>query len=478
MPLELRQFQSDMIQSAREKLRTVHSLLLQAPTGAGKTVLSAYMTGSAVSKNKRVWFVVHRRELVNQSAKTFDFVGIQYGIIAAGYDPNWRRPVQIAGIQTLARRLHRLQPPDIVIWDEAHHVAAKSWETVFRMFPHAHHVGLTATPQRLDGKGLGKYFEDMIVGPSTAWLIENGYLSPYRLFSIPGVKTEGMHHVAGDFNRKEVIQALERSTVMGDAVSHYMKHAMGRRGIVFEASRERSERAAKAFRDAGIPAAHVDGETDPAVRDRAMRDLEAGHLRILCNVDLFGEGVDVPALECIFLCRPTDSLSVYLQQVGRGLRPCDGKEDCLIFDHAGNASRHGRPDDERQWSLAGTAEEKRQSKPGIAVRQCPFCYAVSPPQSKDCAECGKPFPVYARVIEQVEGELTEDAATAARKAAVIAQASAQSLDTLIELGRLRGYKNPTAWAQHVWAAREAKAAGKHRIDAKPVQARTQETAGG
>src|SRR5690348_5764665 len=189
MSLTLRPFQEDMIQAARVSLRAHKSILLQAPTGAGKTVLSAYMTGSAVSKGKRVWFVVHRRELVNQSARTFNFVGIQHGIIAAGYDPNWRRPVQIAGIQTLARRLQRLQPPDIIIWDESHHVAAKSWETIFRFYPEAHHVGLTATPQRLDGKGLGKYFEDMIVGPSTAWLIENGYLSPYRLFSIPGVRT-------------------------------------------------------------------------------------------------------------------------------------------------------------------------------------------------------------------------------------------------------------------------------------------------
>lgn len=467
MSLTLRPFQQSMIDAARVKLRQVRSLILQAPTGAGKTVLSAYMTGSAVSKELTVWFIVHRRELVNQSSRTFNFVGIQHGIIAAGYDPNWRRPVQICGIQTLSRRLQRLRPPNFIIWDECHHVAAKSWETVFKYFPDAKHVGLTAAPQRLDGKGLNKYFQDMIVGPSTRWLIDEGYLCPYRLFSVPGVRTEGMHHIAGDFNRREVIAALERSTVMGDAIQHYMKFAMGRRGIVFEASRERSERAAQAFRDAGIPAAHVDGETDPAVRDRAMRDLEAGHLRILCNVDLFGEGVDVPALECIFLCRPTDSLSVYLQQVGRGLRPCDGKDDCLIFDHAGNAGRHGKPDDERQWSLAGTVKEERQSKPGIPVRQCPYCYAVSPPQSKTCKECGKDFPSYARVIEQVDGELTEDAATAARRAAVIAQASASDLDKLTELGRMRGYKNPDAWARHVWAAREAKRVGKHRVDAKP-----------
>lgn len=456
MSVTLRPFQADMIEQARVRLRLVRSIVLQAPTGAGKTVLSAYMTGSAVSKQKRVWFVVHRRELINQSSRTFNFVGIPHGIIGAGYDPNWRKPVQICGIQTVARRLDRLSAPHIIIWDECHHIAAKSWDTVFKRFPEAHHVGLTATPQRLDGKGLRKYFADMIVGPSTGWLIENNFLSAYRLFSIPGVKTEGMHHRAGDYKREEVIQALERSTVMGDTVDHYIRHAMGRRGLVFEASRERSERAAQGFRDAGIPAAHIDGETDAAVRDRALRDLEAGHLKIICNVDLFGEGVDVPALEVIHLCRPTDSLGLYLQQVGRGLRPAPGKTDCLIFDHAGNASRHGRPDDERTWNLNGTTGQAKEQAPGIAVRQCPFCYAVNPPAAAICSECQKPFPTYARVIEQVDGELTEDAAVAARQAAVVAQAKAQSMDTLIELGRLRGYKNPTAWAEHVWAARQAK----------------------
>ena len=359
--LTLHNFQEKMVQSTREKLRTgIKRILLQAPTGAGKTVLTAFMTGNAAKKGKIIWFIVHRRELIRQSSRTFEMVGIQHGIVSAGWDMNNRSAVQICGVQTLVKRLHRLYKPDIIIWDESHHIAATSWRTIYEQFPYAVHIGLTATPRRLDGKGLADYFDTMICGPDVGTLIQGGLSDADRLFSVPGVQTDGLHHRGGDFKREEVVAALERSTVMGDAVAHYLKHANGRRGLVFEASIERSERLAKSFRDAGIPAAHVDGNTDSMVRDMAMGDLETGALRIICNVDLFGEGVDVPAIEVVHLCRPNNSLTVYLQQVGRGLRLAPGKHDVLIFDHAGNVQRHGRPDDAREWVLTGN--QSRRSK--------------------------------------------------------------------------------------------------------------------
>jgi len=455
--LTLHNFQQIMVQSTREALRKgIRRILLQAPTGAGKTVLTAFMTGNAAKRGKTIWFVVHRRELIRQSSKTFDMVKIPHGIVSAGWDMNVRSPVQICSVQTLVKRLHRLSKPDLLIIDESHHLPAKQFKTVYEWCPKATVIGLTATPRRLDGKGLADYFDTMIQGPTVGELIQQGYLTPYRLFSVPGVQTEGMHHRGGDFKREEVVAALERSTVMGDAVAHYLKHANGRRGLVFEASIERSERLAKSFRDAGIPAAHVDGNTDSMVRDMAMRDLASGALRIICNVDLFGEGVDVPAIEVVHLCRPTDSLTVYLQQVGRGLRLAPGKHDVLIFDHAGNVSRHGRPDDPREWELTAGRTGDKKSEGGFPVRQCPNCYAVNQAGAVKCAECGQLFPIESRQIEQIEGELTEDIVAAQRREAMREQGQAQSLETLTELGRMRGYRNPAAWAKYVWQAREAK----------------------
>lgn len=245
---------------------------------------------------------------------------------------------------------------------------------------------------------------------------------------------------------------------MGDTVTHYLKHASGRRGLVFEASIERSEKAAQGFRNAGVPAIHIDGGTDPGIRDRAMRDLQNGSLRIVCNVDLFGEGVDVPAIEYVGLCRPTDSLCIYLQQVGRGLRKHPGKDDVLIFDHAGNVGRHGRPDDERTWNLTGDTEQAYTDKVqnGIPVRQCKKCYAVNPPRAEKCLECGTLFPIAGREIEDVAGELQEDAEVIARREQRREQGQADTLEQLIGIARARGYRHPEHWAQHVMAGREKK----------------------
>lgn len=330
-----------------------------------------------------------------------------------------------------------------------HHLAAGTWAKIYAQYPDAIHIGLSATPERLDGAGLSPFFQEMVHGPSVRELIDAGHLSPFRIFSMPSVSMEGVHHQGGDFKRKEVLDRLEKSTIIGDAVSHYLRHANGRRGIAFECSIERSERLAEQFRAAGVPAMHVDGNTDPGMRDRAMRDLESGHLKILTNVDLFGEGVDVPAIEVIHCCRPTDSLGLWLQQCGRGLRPSPGKDHCIIFDHAGNLQRHGPPDLEREWTLAGRKDERRGKGEGPGPRQCQTCYAMNPPAALVCLECRKPFPVQAREIEQVEGDLQEVEVSAMRRQAAHEQSLAEDYESLVRLGRIRGYRNPEGWAEHV-----------------------------
>lgn len=437
------------------------SVLWQLPTGGGKTAGASYMAGRASERGRRVWFVCHRRELLRQSSEAFTAGGIRHGMIAAGALYDRRLLVHVCGIDTLRRRLDRVAAPDLIIWDECHHMAAASWASVFAAFPKARHVGLSATPERLDGRGLGEYFGVMVLGPTTAELIERKYLSPYRLFtSAVRADLSGVHMQAGDFNRKEVAAAMSKPSVVGDAVDHYLKIASGRSTLLFAPSVEFSENQATRFRDAGIPAMHVDAKTDDGIRHKAIRDLESGQLKVLCNVDLFGEGVSVNNVACVIQMRPTWSLSLHLQQIGRGLRLSPGKNDCIILDHAGNYERHSLPDDHRDWSLLGREERRGKKKDAdeVACRQCPDCYAASPAAASKCRECGAPFPVKSRQIEEVAGQLSEVEVAKARREAARVQAAARTLEDLIAVGQARGMKNPAGWARHVAQARAAKEA--------------------
>lgn len=459
MTIELRYFQKDMLDEASAMLRRgVKTLLLQAPTGAGKTVLAGHMLKTASERNFSSWFICHRRELVKQSSSTFHRFGINHGIIAAGFDGNRFRPVQVCGLQTLIRRYRQMPPPGFVVWDEAHHIAAGSWAEIHRAFPNAVHIGLSATPQRLDGTGLGSFFSEIVYGPSIAQLIEDGFLSDYKLYRPGGLDLSGVHQVAGDYNKKELTDALNKSTITGDALSHYKKFATGRRAIMFEVSVQRSMEAVERFKAAGIPAEHVDGETDPAIRDAAMARFIAGTTLVLSNVDLFGEGVDVPAVEVLIDCAPTMSLSRCMQRWGRVLRPAPGKEYAVILDHAGNSKRHGLPDDEREWSLDGTRKAKKKSDDDVSIKSCPMCFHVMRSHIMECKHCGHVFIPVAREIEQVDGTLTEIDREAVRQQQRAQQASATTLEELINIGRLRGYKRPELWARHVYRARQSRRA--------------------
>ena len=383
-------------------------------------------------------------------------------MVAAGFRGNRKLPIQVCSIGTLRQRRHMLPPPSMVIWDEAHHTAAISWAQIFDAYPNAVHIGLTATPERLDGTGLKQWFNELVLGPSTAWLIQNRYLSDYRLFAPKPPSLDGVHVIAGDYNKRELAQAMNKSSVTGDVISHYMKHAIGRRMVLFAWSVEASKMLAAKFTEAGVPSAHVDGDTDNTQRDRAIDAFRRGEIKVLTNVDLFGEGFDVPAMEAVALLRPTQSLGLYLQQVGRALRPYPGKDHAVILDHAGNCRRFGMPDDERTWSLEG--RDRKKNKDATLIRQCPRCYAVSSIASGVCKACGWKFLVESREIEEREGELEEvDDATMrslAREARLREQQRARTIDDLIALAKMRGYRNPEKWAKHIHAARLAKEAGR------------------
>lgn len=447
----LRPYQTDLIAAAREKLREHRSVLIQAPTGSGKTAIASFMAKSATARGARVWFMMHRRELIKQAAAAFAANDIDFGIIAAGM-PGKASPVQLCAVGTVGGRLANYPRPDLVFWDEAHHSAAQSWQRLRSEFSEAYHVGLTATPERLDGVGLGAWFESMVIGPAVADLIAAGFLAPYTIFCPSAPDMAGVATRGGDFARESVADIMDRPAITGDAVAHYLRIAPGKRAVVFAASIEHSMHVAAKFQSVGVPAAHVDGATPEGERDEAMEKFRAGEILVLSNVELFGEGVDVPGIEAVIQLRPTASLALHLQQVGRGLRPAPGKSRAIILDHAGNAIRHGLPDDVREWSLDSKKRGKKDAN-AVSVKVCPKCFAVARSTMRRC-QCGFEWVVVApRAVEQVDGELHEVDISAFRAARAREQAAARSLDDLVKLGVARGYRNPWAWARHLITAR-------------------------
>jgi superfamily II DNA or RNA helicase len=316
--IELRPYQQALISDIRERFKGFdRTVLVQLATGGGKTVTSAYMVKTAAERGRRCWWVVHRREIILQASRTFWSMEIPHSLVMGGSISDREAMVQVGSVQTLARRLGKLPPPDLIIFDECHHMGASQYQAIFDAYPRAQVVGLTATPWRLDGRGLGTWFEGMVQGPSVADLMERGALCDYQLYAPSSADVSAVATQGGDFKRDELAKVMDKPSIVGDAVAHYRKLANGKRAIAFAVSVEHSKHVAEQFRSAGIPAAHVDGSMDTGARDAIVSDFAAGTIQVLTNADLFGEGFDVPAVEAVILLRPTQSLSLHLQQIGR-----------------------------------------------------------------------------------------------------------------------------------------------------------------
>jgi len=460
--LTLRPYQSDLIEQTRALLRqSTRRVLITSPTGSGKTCLVAHMLASAAARGKRSWFIVHRRELLDQSVRTFvDAADLHVGIIAAGYPSDTRAPVQVCAVQSLRKRLAKVQPPDLLVWDECHHLPSKSWSDIAAALPNATHIGLTATPARLDGRGLRPFFDAMVRGPSTADLIRDGYLSPYRFYAPAQFDVSKLHTVAGDYNRGEVHTQMSASTVVGDAVTTYQRYADNGRALVFAWSVAASEGLAQAFRDRGIPAAHVDGDTPADERAAKMEQFRNGEINALCNCELFGEGLDVPAVDAVFLLRPTQSLGLYLQQCGRGLRTADSKTVVRVFDHVGNYQRHGLPDDLRHWTLDGLTKTTRETS--TPIKRCPSCFGVASAAKKVCPYCQAVYPVKARKVVQLAGDLSELELQSLRQQMPLLSRECRTLAEFQGLAKRLHYKPGWAWMAWQRAQRHRRAyAGTH-----------------
>ena len=452
-----RPYQTELIDDLRSSLYTHRRVLVQLPTGGGKTFCAATIAKGAAAKGKRVYFVVHRIELLEQASQTFTDDGITHGILVAGR-PTPQDRIIVAMEATLARRLGTVVPPDLLFDDECHHAVAATRMRIAQAWPDAWSVGLTATPIRLDGKGLRDRYDAMVCGPTTAELIQQGWLSKYKAFAPSTPDLSGVRKRCGDFSQEDIDDVMRSRAIVGDIVSHYCKLAFGKRAIIFAASIAHSIDLIAAFTAAGIPAAHLDGET-PADRRRAVvTAFAAGSIHVLSNVGLFGEGFDVPAVESVILARPTQSLGLHLQMIGRALRPFDGKPYAVILDHAGNLGRLGFPDDDFAWSLDGVEKRARDTGSAVSVVQCLRCYCCYRP-APACPECGYAHAPKPRELKQVDGDLVEVRREDERRQWRQKQGRAQSIDDLVAIGRAKGMKNPFGWAKHVLQARSARRFG-------------------
>lgn len=448
--ISLRPYQADVVEGIRQAFRQHRSVLMVLPTGGGKTVCFSYMAQHASSKGKRVYILVHREELIDQVSATLTEFGVEHGFIAAGR-PDHPYPVMVCSVFTLANRIQCYMPPDLLIIDEAHHATQGStWARVLTAWPEAYRLGVTATPIRLDGRSLAGQFEVMVEGPSVGELIDHGDLCRYKMYA-PPVTLGKLRMRMGDYAKNDAAAAMDKPQITGDAVAHYTRLAAGKRAIVFCVSLEHAAHVASQFALAGWPAARIDGGMDRHQRRGLVRRFAAGECLVLTSCELVNEGFDLPAIECAILLRPTASLGLYLQQVGRSLRPYRGKEQAIVLDHAGNAGRHGLPDDERQWHLGDDESRRGKKKPSTSLRTCGKCYAAAKPGTMVCAECGWQWPVEAREVEQVKGELQEVAVQRARIEARREVGQSRTLDALVALEKQRGYR--PGWAMHVWSAR-------------------------
>ena len=417
--IELRSYQQDFINDVRQEFTHGNKRVVGvAPCGAGKTIMTGWMIRESLAKGKRSIFFVHRNELIEQTAQTFDDLHIPYGIISADEDMHLDEPVQIASVQTLARRLDLIPAPDFLICDECHHILANTYKRILDAFPKAFLLGVTATPQRTGGISLCDVFQSMVESLSVNELIQRGNLTPFKYFAPEiGVDLSSVREKFGEFVTDDIADVMEDKKIIGGIVEHYKKLADGKQAICYCVNVRHSKSVAEAFNRAGIPAAHVDGNTPKIVRAELVEKFRRDEIKVLCNCNLFSEGFDVPHCQAVILARPTMSLTLYIQQAMRAMRPdpADPDKVAIIIDHVNNYERHGLPNKNHDWSL-----EPNRKK--FFRRYCPICKkTVNVTITRDgdfqCPKCGYIFPkialeedgheYHAPDINEYQGKLLE-----------------------------------------------------------------------
>lgn len=408
----LRAYQESAVRELRARIAAGRRrILVVAPTGAGKTIVFARVVADAVAIAQSVLVVAHRRELIQQTYEKLLHAGLEARQVGVVMATDTRRrpiaPVQVASIDTLR---HRPKPPaQLVIVDEAHRELARSYRELRAYYPDAVHLGFTATPYRADNRGLGEFYEDLLLVASIRELIDQGYLVEPRVFTVPAARLPDLSGVrvrAGDYAQEQLDSAVDQAKLVGDIVEHWTKHASGVRTVAFAVSVKHSKHIAERFREAGVAAEHLDGTTPLGERDAILARLERGETLVVSNCGVLCEGWDQPSAKCAILARPTKSTGLYLQQAGRILRPWNA-ERAIILDHAGCAREHGLPQDEREFSLEPKPKRRRGETIQVSIRICDECQAVLPARLCVCPECGHVLVEDRSVPTEANGQLVE-----------------------------------------------------------------------
>ncbi len=444
-PPKLREYQTDTLNDVRTALRSHRRVLLQSPTGSGKSVMIAHMMRTSAQRGMRSWLICHRRELIDQLSEHLWSVGVSHGIIAAGKS-HTHDPIQVASVQTLVRRLDKLPPPALLAIDEAHHATASTYRKIVEHCDRSWIVGLSATPQRTSGEGLDDIFDALVHGPTVSDLTSQGFLSPYRIIApAKPIDLSGVHSRMGDYVKSELEAVVDQTELTGSAVAHYKKFVAPHTCLVYCVSRAHAHHVNDAYLAAGIDSAYVAGDTPGPERTALVAGFKRGRPKVIVSINLFGEGLDAPGLRAVQLLRPTKSLILHLQQVGRALRIEEGKENAIILDHCGNSWIHGLPDDERDWSLEGR-KKKDSDESAPSLRHCPECFSIYRAILGACPLCGWEPVTVPHILEETDDELVEIDQLEHRRLRKREESTARGLQALVELAVGRGYKRG-------WAAR-------------------------
>ena len=390
--ISLRPYQKQFIDDVRTEFSKNHKRVVGvAPCGAGKTIMTGWLVREVERRGERVIFFVHRNELIRQTSETFERLGIPHGIISAGYKYELDLPVQIASVQTLARRLDKVPAPDFLICDECHHILANTYRQILDAYSEAKLLGVTATPQRMGGINLGDVFTSMVEGPTVDQLIKLGNLTDFKYFShTEAIDLRKVRVKFGEYVNSDLAEVMADKRIVGNIVENYRRFADGKSAICYCVNVNHSKLVAKAFQSAGISAKHCDGETSKSTRAKIVEDFRLGKIKILCNAELFSEGFDVPNMQAVILARPTKSLTLYIQQALRPLRPdpAEPNKVAIIIDHVQNYSRFGMPNAVHKWSLAPNPPKKYGEAP---EKDCPECGMCVPMGTKICPCCDYEF---------------------------------------------------------------------------------------
>ena len=411
----LRAYQEKTISDSRSILSRANRAIVQSPTGSGKTVMFVAITQMAVSKGKSVLIVLPRRELVYQTSDTLRTAGIDHAVIMAGEPMSMRPRVQVASTMTLHKRgivnpKFRMPSADLVIMDEAHLSITAAPLAILNHYPAAKVLGFTATPARSDGRGLGEVYEDMVEGVTVSELTKLGFLAPVDYYAPTTADLSTLKAAKGDYTEKTLGGIAEQPQLVGDVVTNWIRLAEGKRTVVFGINRSHARALCDEFNLAGVKAGYIDGETEQDERAQTLNQLASGEITVLCNVFVLTYGWDCPSVEVAILARPTKSIVLYLQMVGRVLRTSEGKERAKVIDHTGTVHALGFVDEPVEWSLEGKESVQKRKEKAEATEPkkitCKSCDTVFT-RSKICPKCGTELTNHAEIALATQGDLTK-----------------------------------------------------------------------